>query len=36
MAMPAIDLDPDFTDVERATWETAHRFARDVLRPYIH
>ena len=33
MAMPAIDLDPDFTEAERAAWETAHRFARDVMRP---
>lgn len=33
MAMLAIDLDPDFTETERAAWETAHAFARDVLRP---
>lgn len=33
MAVPAMDLDPELTDVERAAWETAHRFARDVLRP---
>jgi alkylation response protein AidB-like acyl-CoA dehydrogenase len=33
MAMLAVDLDPDFTETERATWETAHRFARDVMRP---
>ncbi|MFO1198108.1 MAG: acyl-CoA dehydrogenase family protein [Burkholderiaceae bacterium] len=25
--------DPQATDVERATWEVAHRFARDVMRP---
>ncbi|MFI4974645.1 MAG: acyl-CoA dehydrogenase family protein [Caulobacterales bacterium] len=33
MAMLALDLDPDFTEAERAAWETAHRFARDVMRP---
>ena len=33
MAMLAIEQDPELTDVERAAWETAHRFARDVLRP---
>ena len=33
MAVPAMDLDPEWTDVERAAWETAHRFAKDVLRP---
>ncbi len=33
MAMLAVDLDPDFSEAERAAWETAHRFARDVLRP---
>ena len=33
MAMPSMDLDPELSDVERAAWETAHRFARDVLRP---
>ncbi|MBI3675816.1 MAG: acyl-CoA/acyl-ACP dehydrogenase [Proteobacteria bacterium] len=33
MAMLALDLDPEYTDAERASWETAHRFARDVLRP---
>lgn len=33
MAVPAIDLDPELTDVERAAWETAHRFAREILRP---
>lgn len=33
MAMPAVDMDPELTDVERAAWETAHRFARNVLRP---
>jgi alkylation response protein AidB-like acyl-CoA dehydrogenase len=31
--MPAVDLDPEFSETERATYETAHRFARDVLRP---
>ena len=33
MTMLAVDLDPDFTETERAAWETAHRFARDVMRP---
>ena len=33
MAMLAIDLDPDLSESERAAWETAHRFARDVMRP---
>ena len=33
MAVPAMDLDPELTDIERAAWETAHRFARDVMRP---
>ena len=33
MAMLAVDLDPDFTETERAAQETAHRFARDVMRP---
>ena len=33
MTVPAMDLDPDLTEVERAAWDTAHRFARDVLRP---
>ncbi len=33
MSQFAIDLDPDVTETERAAWETAHRFARDVLRP---
>ena len=33
MGVPATELDPELTDVERAAWETAHRFARDVLRP---
>lgn len=33
MGMFAIDLDPELTETERATWETAHRFARDVMRP---
>jgi alkylation response protein AidB-like acyl-CoA dehydrogenase len=33
MGMPAIDLDPELTETERAAWETAHRFAQDVLRP---
>jgi acyl-CoA dehydrogenase len=33
MAMLAVDMDPDFTGAERAAWETAHRFARDVMRP---
>jgi acyl-CoA dehydrogenase len=33
MAMLAVDLDPELTETERAIWETAHRFARDVMRP---
>ncbi|MBN8606094.1 MAG: acyl-CoA dehydrogenase family protein [Caulobacterales bacterium] len=33
MALPAFDEDPGYTDFERASWETAHRFARDVMRP---
>ncbi len=33
MAMLAVELDPEFTETERATWEAAHRFARDVMRP---
>lgn len=31
--LAAADLDPDLTATERAALETAHRFARDVLRP---
>lgn len=33
MALPAIDIDPELTQTERAAQETAHRFARDILRP---
>lgn len=33
MAVLAVDVDPGFTGVERAAWETAHRFAREVMRP---
>jgi acyl-CoA dehydrogenase len=33
VGMLAIDLDPDLTGAERAAWETAHRFAAEVLRP---
>lgn len=33
MALRAIDLDPELTDLERAAWDTAHRFAREILRP---
>jgi len=33
MALQAFDLDPELTEVEFAAWETAHRFARDVMRP---
>lgn len=33
MALPAIDIDPGLTPTERAARETAHRFAKDVLRP---
>ena len=29
----SIEQDPQSTDIERATWEVAHRFARDVMRP---
>lgn len=33
MVFRAIDQDPDLNGTERAAWETAHRFARDVMRP---
>jgi alkylation response protein AidB-like acyl-CoA dehydrogenase len=33
MSMLAVELDPEFTETERAAFETAHRFARDVMRP---
>ena len=33
MAVFAVDQDPELSETERAAWETAHRFARDVLRP---
>lgn len=33
MLMPAPNLDVELTEVEQHAWETAHRFARDVLRP---
>jgi len=33
MALQAFDLDPELTELEFAAWETAHRFARDVMRP---
>jgi alkylation response protein AidB-like acyl-CoA dehydrogenase len=33
MGMPAIDLDPEYSETERAAYETAHKFAREVLRP---
>lgn len=33
MAVPVLDLDPELSGLERAAWETAHRFARDILRP---
>jgi len=33
MSMLPVDVDPEFTEIERAAWETAHRFARDVMRP---
>ena len=29
----AVDQDPQLSELERAAWETAHRFARDVMRP---
>jgi len=31
--LATIDQDPQLTDTERAAFETAHRFARDVMRP---
>ncbi len=33
MSMLAIDLDPELTELEHAAWDTAHKFARDVMRP---
>lgn len=33
MGMQAVELDPEFSEIERVTYETAHKFARDVLRP---
>jgi len=33
MAVFAVDQDPELSESERAAWDTAHRFARDVLRP---
>ncbi|HEV2364409.1 MAG TPA: acyl-CoA dehydrogenase family protein [Caulobacteraceae bacterium] len=33
MALLAIDLDPQLSETERVACETAHRFARDVMRP---
>lgn len=33
MVMNPIEVDPQTTDIERAAWETAHRFAKDVMRP---
>lgn len=33
MVFRAIDQDPDLNETERTAWETAHRFARDVMRP---
>lgn len=33
MALPAFDDDPGYSDFERAARETAHKFARDVMRP---
>ncbi len=33
MAMLAIDLDPELSETARAAWETAHRFAAEVMRP---
>lgn len=33
MGMHQIDVDPQTTEIERAVWETAHRFARDMMRP---
>jgi acyl-CoA dehydrogenase len=33
MALLGIALDPELSELEYAAWETAHRFARDVMRP---
>ncbi len=33
MPMFAIDHDPEVSETEQAAWETAHRFAKDVMRP---
>ncbi len=33
MAQYAVDQDPQLSEVERAAWDTAHRFARDIMRP---
>jgi len=33
MAMPVTELDPEYSESERSAYETAHRFARTVLRP---
>ena len=33
MGLQAVELDPEFSDIERMAYETAHGFARDVLRP---
>lgn len=33
MTASSVDQDPDITATERAIWETAHRFAKDVMRP---
>jgi alkylation response protein AidB-like acyl-CoA dehydrogenase len=33
MSLPTIAEDPETSALERASWDTAHKFARDVLRP---
>lgn len=33
MGLQAFELDPELTELESTAWETAHRFARDVMRP---
>jgi len=33
MGLPAFDIDPGYSETERAAYETAHAFAAEVLRP---
>lgn len=33
MGLQTFELDPELTELESTAWETAHRFARDVMRP---